>query len=157
MSPNCKPKAIRNRWVTCSSVGCQRAGTAVSQAADNKGRRDRMITLHPAVIEHLRRLPSFSPMVFPWNHNHRAVLEELVKLQKEAKIKAMGGKKNYGFHDLRRAFATLNAPNLSADQLQQMMLHKDYTTTQRYINMANQMTEAVEVLFVPELRKAGAG
>jgi len=38
-----------------------------------------------------------------------------------------------------------------------MMQHKDYTTTQRYINMANQMSQAVEVLFVPELRKTTAG
>ena len=39
-------------------------GTALSRAADNKGRRDQFIPLHPVVIEHLTRLQSFSPAVF---------------------------------------------------------------------------------------------
>ena len=64
---------------------------------------------------------------------------------------ATGPKPHYGFHDLRRAFATMNADKLSADTLQALMQHKDYQTTQRYINMARQLTPAIHNLFVPTL------
>ena len=57
----------------------------------------------------------------------------------------------YGFHDLRRAFATVNAETLSADALQALMRHKSYQTTRRYINMAQQISRSVEHLYVPEI------
>jgi hypothetical protein len=37
------------------------------------------------------------------------------------------------------------------------MRHKSYATTQRYINMARQMDEAVDALHVPEVAKKLAG
>jgi integrase len=58
-------------------------------------------------------------------------------------------KERYGFHDLRRAFATMNADRLTLDVLQVLMQHKDYQTTQRYINMARQLKPAAHNLFVP--------
>ena len=64
----------------------------------------------------------------------------------------------YGFHDERRAFATLNAGQMSADALQKLMRHKSYSTTQRYINMSKQVDDAVDSLFVPAaLRGAEVG
>src|SRR5262249_26133792 len=57
----------------------------------------------------------------------------------------------YGFHDLRRAFATMNTDKLTLDALQVLMRHKSYTTTQKYINMARQMDAAVASLQVPEV------
>jgi hypothetical protein len=36
----------------------------------------------------------------------------------------------YGFHDLRRAFATMNAGQLTPDALQALTRHKSYLTTQ---------------------------
>jgi integrase len=63
----------------------------------------------------------------------------------------------YGFHDLRRAFATMNAPQLTADALQALMRHKSYTTTQRYISMSRQLDEAVETLHVPKLPPRAEG
>jgi integrase len=57
----------------------------------------------------------------------------------------------YGFHDGRRAFATMNAGNLSADVLQSLMRHTAYATTQRYINIARQLNPAVANLYVPEV------
>jgi integrase len=57
----------------------------------------------------------------------------------------------YSFHDLRRAFATMNAERLTASALQALMRHKSYQTTQLYINMARQMNEAVAKLHVPEV------
>lgn len=54
------------------------------------------------------------------------------------------GKEYYGFRDLRRAFATMNAANA----LQHLMRYKSNTT----------MNPAVAALFVPELKaKASSG
>src|SRR5712692_8587995 len=54
----------------------------------------------------------------------------------------------YGFHDLRRAFVTLNAEKLTPDALQALMRHKSYQKTQVYINLAQQMDAAVASLHV---------
>jgi integrase len=56
--------------------------------------------------------------------------------------------------NLRRSFATQNAPRLTADALQKLMRHKSYATTQKYINMASQLDEAVATLHVPDVLKA---
>lgn len=101
------------------------AATAISLAKHNKGRRDQKIPLHPMVVEHLRKLASFSPVMFPWLNGRRCLWEEFHAIQKAAKVKPEG-KAFYGFHDLRRAFATMNAANLTADALQALMQHKDY-------------------------------
>ena len=130
-------------------------GTAITRAEDNKGKRDEQIPLHPIVVDHLRKIIDFSqlgnkPLVFFWNHNRRGLWTEFHAIQEEAGISPP-----YGFHDLRRAFATCNADRLSADALQTLMRHKDYQTSQRYINMAKQIDKAVDNLFVPDvLRKA---
>jgi integrase len=126
-------------------------GTAISLAADNKGKRDQRIILHPVVVDHLRRLPGFSPVYFPWTHGRRQLFLALHALQKAAGIKPEWGKDRYGFHDLRRAFATMNAERLTADALQALMQHKDYQTTQRYIAMARQLKPAAQNLFVPDV------
>jgi integrase len=134
------------------------AGTAVTRAtaAGNKGKRDQLIALHPVVIDHLRKLAGFDPCVFPWNHGRRQLFLEFKRIQKAAGMHLAGDRDHYGFHDLRRAFATLNADRLTPDALQALMQHKDYQTTQRYINMARQLNPAVANLYVPDVaRKAG--
>lgn len=120
-------------------------GQALSRAENNKGGRDQFIPLHPVVVDHLRKLRSFSPFVFHWPHGSRAMYPELKAILKAAQVQ------HYGFHDLRRAFATMNAGTLSGDALQILMQHKDYQTTQRYINMARQLTPAVQNLYVPSV------
>jgi integrase len=127
------------------------AGTVLSRAANNKARRDTFIRLHPLVIDHLRRLRSFEREVFPWEHGRRALFADLASLQDGIDAKPIGGKARYTFHDFRRAFATMNAANLTPDALQALMQHKDYQTTQRYINMARQLDAAVANLHVPAL------
>jgi integrase len=142
------------------------AGTAASLAEDNKGKRDELVKLHPVVVEHLRRLAGFGPVVFAWPHNERTLYAEFARIQEAAGVhlpcRTRGEHQHnrhchlYGFHDLRRAFATMNADKLTPDALQALMRHKSYTTTQRYINMARQMDAAVASLHVPEvLKKAG--
>jgi integrase len=141
------------------------AGTAVTLAEDNKPKRDARVKLHPAVVEHLRRLAGFDVVVFPWNHNRRTLDTEWARIQEAAGIKLPCPKNHqhtrychvYGFHDLRRAFATMNADKLSADALQMLMRHKSYTTTQLYIAMARQMDEVVDKLHIPDVLRNRPG
>ncbi len=127
------------------------AAVALSRAADNKGKRDQRVPLHALVVEHLRKLKSFSPVVFGWDHDRRELFNEFHAIQEAAGVRPDGGKARYGFHDLRRAFATMNADTLSPDALQALMQHRDYQTTRRYINLARQMNPAVQKLYVPNL------
>ena len=97
----------------------------------------------------LRKLRSFNPTVFPWTKNRRKLFTQLHYLQKTAGVKPEGHKPNIGFHDFRRAFATMNAGRMTADALQVLMQHKDYQTTQRYVNLARQLNPAIQDLYVP--------
>ena len=76
-------------------------GTALTRAENNKSNRDERVPLHPMIVEHLRELPSFSPMMFPWELSHRMLYETFRRILAEA-----GVSEEYGFHDLRRAFAS---------------------------------------------------
>ncbi len=137
------------------------AGTAITRWEDNKGKRDERVQLHHVAIDHLRKLAGFDSHIFPWDLNERALYEEFARIQEAAEIHLpCRGKHDhtrfchvYGFHDLRRAFATMNADRLTADSLQVLMRHKSYLTTQRYINMTRQMDEAVASLHVPDVLK----
>jgi integrase len=106
-------------------------GTAITRWQDNKGKRDERVKLHPVVVEHLRRLPGFDPCVFPWKANSRALYVQFAAIQGTAGIKlpCRGNHEHtdfchvYGFHDLRRAFASMNAEKLTPDTLQLLMRH----------------------------------
>jgi len=82
--------------------------------------------------------------VFNWPHRRKTLWEHLNKIQTKAGLKKVCRKSHvhseqcqfYGFHDFRRGFATENAGNVSASELQTLMRHSSYATTQRYINMA---------------------
>jgi integrase len=142
-----------------------KAGEAITRGVDNKGKRDERIKLHPVVLEHLALLKSFDTAVFPWNHNRRTLEDEFLRIQESAGIKLpCAGKHEHtaewyvsSWQDLRRTFATMNAARLTADALQVLMRHKSYQTTQRYINMARQLDEAVKALHVPDVLKKGMG
>jgi len=135
------------------------AGTALTRAETNKGKRDQLIPLHPLTIEHLKPLlASFDPRVFPWDHDNRTLWCEFGRIQEAAKL-ADGspmpkeGKNGgwYGFHDLRRAFATVNAASMDLFELQGLMQHRSLETTKRYVEMARKLNKAVQRLFVPSL------
>jgi hypothetical protein len=93
---------------------------AISLAEDNEGTRGERIKLRPAVVEHLRRLPGFRPVIFPEDHNKRTRWTEFARLREADGIKlSCNQDPNYtrcshvhGFHDLRRALATMNADKL---------------------------------------------
>jgi len=134
-------------------------GYAVTRAEHNKGGEESHIPLHPVLMEHLRKIPGFTPAVFPWRHSEKHLWRQFQRIQTAAGIQKVCRKdhphtdacRHYGFHDLRRGFATQNADTLSASQLQTMMRHSDYTTTQKYINMAAQMSGVTDRLKVPTL------
>src|SRR5262249_19836903 len=105
----------------------------------------------------------FDAFVFAWPDNERALYQSFANIQRAAGIHLACRESHdhtpfchvYGFHDLRRAFATMNAKRLTLDALQALMRHKSYQTTQRYINMTRQLDEAVADLHVPEVLKVG--
>lgn len=143
-------------------------GTAIMRIEDTKGKREELVPLHPIVVEHLRRVMTFDPYLFPWNHDRRTLDVEFHRIQAAARFKDEKGEEQsiylpcrekhehtdachrYGFHDLRRAFATRNE-SLSVNDLQGLMRHKSYQTTQRYINMTNRLREAVDSIKVPDV------
>jgi integrase len=128
-------------------------GTVIARfsATGNKGNRDQLINLHPVAAEHLRRLPSFNPLVFSWPHGRRQLYEAFEAVQAAAGVRPQGTKKRYTFHDLRRGFATMNAGRMTPEALQALMQPRDLQTTMVYINIARQLAPAVENLFVPDL------
>jgi len=138
--------------------------TAITRAEDNKGGRDERIPLHPTVMDQLRTVRGFSPAAFNWPHDRRTLLAEFHRLQRQAEVSAPCHERHehneaclrYGFHDLRRVFATMNAARLTPDALQALMRRRSYLTTQRYINMGRQLDNAVAALHVPDMATSKA-
>ncbi|HUT12959.1 MAG TPA: tyrosine-type recombinase/integrase [Thermoguttaceae bacterium] len=103
-----KPLALRWDDVSLDT------GTAITRHGDNKGKRDDVASLHPVVVEHLRKLADGSidcPLVFYWPHPERALWGEFRTIQESAGVHLPCHEKHvhtpachvYGFHDLRRA------------------------------------------------------
>lgn len=144
------------------------AETAITRASDNKGNKGVLVRLHPVVISHLRQITSFEPVVFPWYHHKTTLYNQFMSIQQAAEIHlpCPDAQKHectpkchvYGFHDERRAFATENVGDLSAEELQRLMRHKSYSTTQRYINMAARLSgQTVDKLHVPAVLRTAVG
>lgn len=141
------------------------AGMAISWHEDNKGKRDVKVPLHPVIVEHLRKMPGFDELMFPWPYGKAALYEEFTRIQEAAGVHlpCRGDHEHtpychvYGFHDLRRAFATMNADQMTPEALQHLMQHRSYSTTKRYININRQIKEAVATLHVPDVLKSKLG
>lgn len=139
--------------------------TIFSRAEDNKGGRDERISIHPLAVQYLRPLmKSFDPKLFPWHHNNRTLWSEFARIQEASRLAdgspmPKAGKNGgwYGFHDLRRGFATMNAGSLNLFELQALMQHKSLVTTRGYVAMAAQLNRAVSNLYVPDLRVGETG
>jgi integrase len=63
------------------------AGTAITRAEDNKSKRDERVKLHPVVVEHLKRLPGFTPVVFPWDRDETCLYNQFRRIQEAAGVK----------------------------------------------------------------------
>lgn len=135
------------------------AGVVILRAKNTKGRRADRVNLHPIVVEHLARIAAFDDLMFRWPHAERTLYTEFLRIQQAAGINLPCTEDHehtpychvYSFHDLRRAFATANEGNVTPKELQKLMRHASYTTTERYINMAKNMKSTVDKLHVPSL------
>lgn len=134
-------------------------GSILTRAADNKGGRDDMDYLPDAALALVKGIVGFGPMVFEWPHDERTLWVEFQRIQKAAGIKLACPDADrhectdscdyYGFHALRRGYATLNADHLPAPVLQKKMRHKSFTTTLKYIGLSDKMKKAAERVYVP--------
>lgn len=127
-------------------------GQVFSPAENNKGCRDIRCALHPIVVEAITPLQQIgSETVFALGMADKTPLyKEFRKIQAEAKV-LPERKEWFGFHDLRRGFATANAENLDLFELQQLMQHKSLETTRKYVNMAKRASKVNAKLNVPDL------
>jgi integrase len=140
------------------------AGTVITRHADNKGKRDAKVPVHQAVLEHLRLVIGSGKFVFAWTHGDKRLWQEFRRIQEAVGIHLTCLEDHdhtppchvYGFHDLRRGFATVNGKGMKPEVLQQVMRHKSYTTTLGYINLAEQVEEAVKAIKTPDALKGAA-
>ena len=56
----------------------------------------------------------------------------------------------FGFHDLRRGYATANAEHMDLFELQKLMQHRSLETTRGYVNMAGKLKKAINKAHVPD-------
>jgi len=137
------------------------AGTILTRAENNKGKRDEGDTLPEVTVEHIRCIPSFEPLVFPWPHHLRTFDVEFHRIQRAAGIHLSCIVKGahqctdtchfYGMHDVRRAYATENCDRLPLPVLQKKMRHKDIQTTMRYVEMASKLKRAADAIYIPDV------
>ena len=117
-------------------------GAILTRAADNKAGRNDMDHLPPVALDHVKDVVDFGPVVFCWPHNELTLWVEFHRIQEAAGIRLPcpdAGRHQctptchvYGFHALRRGYATLNADTMPAPVLQRKMRHRSFTTTLRY-------------------------
>jgi integrase len=144
-----------------------RTGSILTRAADNKGSRDDVDYLPEAALSLLKGMVGFYPAVFHWPHDERTLWVEFHRIQKAAGINrtcpdAERHECNdachlYGFHALRRGYATMNAETMTAPVLQKKMRHKSFTTTLRYIGLADKLKRAADKVYVPEFLRQATG
>jgi len=141
------------------------SGQIVARWDDSKGKRDELIYVPQSLLDLLKPVwQNFSERPLEWTKSRRTIYDPFRKLQTLAGINLHCEESHehtaachvYGFHDFRRGFATNNASTLSPAQLQRLMKHSDFSTTQRYINYAKVMTERPNV-FVPEVLNQNSG
>ncbi len=138
-------------------------GQIVARWDDSKGKRDELIFVPQSLVDLLKPVwRNFAKRPLEWTKSRRTIYVPFMELQKLAGIDLHCEESHghtaschvYGFHDFRRGFATNNASTLSPAQLQRLMKHSDFSTTQRYIDYAKVMTEKPNV-FVPDVLTAG--
>ena len=95
-------------------------------------------------------------MLFPWKWSLRKLHDEFYLIQDQAGIKRRDGQR-YGFHDLRRGFATMNADRMTAEALQRIMATRATRLRRDTSIPADSIRPASENIFVPQLpvRKGG--
>jgi integrase len=112
-------------------------GVATVDDQSTKGRRAARVELHPVVINHLRAIAEFTPLIFDWPHHERTLWADFAAQKMVAGVEFPGA-----FYRLLFGFANANVDSLDADLLQKLMRHRDPQTTRKYINAAERMKRA---------------
>jgi integrase len=162
--------AITTGWRIGEIMAFRRAdldlktGAILTRAGDNKGGRDDVDYLPDAALALVKPIVGFGELVFTWPHDEGRLYDEFHAIQEAAGIKLPCRDEGrhectdtchvYGFHALRRGYATMNVDRLSAPELQRKMRHKSFTTTLKYIGLADKMKKAAEKVYVPEFLNA---
>ncbi len=141
-------------------------GAILTRASDNKGNRDDMDYLADIALKHVKAVIGFHPGVFHWTHNMTTLRAQFHRIQIAAGIHlpCRDPRKHecsdachlYGFHALRRGYATMNCDTMSSAVLQKKMRHKSFETTLRYISLAGKMKKAADAVHVPGFLKKQA-
>jgi integrase len=144
-------------------------GEAVSRGNDNKGRRDTIVKIKPAVKLLLKLKPadtSKCPLVFPWRHAETWLDHELLAIQTAAGIDLPCTQSashtctpkchSYTLHDFRRAHATFNYGRVTDRELQRQMGHASFATTRSYAKYAEAHRQSPYDAHLPKLAKAKA-
>jgi integrase len=142
-------------------------GRILTRAADNKGSRDEVDYLTTTALEHVRQVVRFAPTVFVWPHDWKMLWVAFQRIQEAAGIhlscpdaaihECNASCHYYGFHALRRGYATMNCDSMSAPELQKKMRHRSFSTTLRYIQVNEKMKKATDRVYVPEFLKKRIG
>ncbi len=129
-------------------------GIATVDAESTKGRRTARVELPAIVIEHVRAIVEFQPLVFDWPHHERTLWVDFTALKAAAGVAFPGA-----FHRFRFGFANANVDAVDADLLQMLMRHRDPQTTRHYINAAARMKRSgvVERIHVPAFLRTASG
>jgi integrase len=110
------------------------------------------------VVEKLKRIKRFDPVVFPWTRARKTLYADFFRIQVAAGINLHcdGEHKHtdacvmYGFHDFRRAFATFNElQDMPASFVQSQMGHSTYQTTAGYVKFSERQRSYVDRLYLP--------
>jgi len=131
-----------------------REGIAFIPAEETKGKRDARVELNSVVVNHLKGIIGFGPLVFEWPYHDRLLWVEFAKLKEAAGTTFSGA-----FHRFRFGYANANVDRLDADLLQHQMRHKDAKTTRLYINKAERLKRSgvADRIHVPDFLKKGSG
>ncbi len=119
----------------------------------------------PWALSHVKGVVGFEPKLFWWPHDRRTLQGEFHAIQTVAGINLPCPGKGthtctdtfhvYGFHALRRGYATLNVERMAAPMLQRKMRHRSFQTTLGYIKLADRMKQATEAVCVLEFLRLG--
>lgn len=126
--------------------------STVSVATINKEHRHLKAALRKARERgYLPVVPTFRMLKEPKKLPLYVTPEHFAAIYQACDCATMPEAGNYSAGDWWRAFATMNANRLPGDALQALVSHKSYSTTQRYINVARQLDQSAQALYVPDV------
>lgn len=127
---------------------------------DSKGKKDRVVTLSPAILELLRKyykLCKPKTWLFEGQYAGEHYSSRAAQLIFKAAYKKLGLPPQCSFHSLRHSYAThLLESGTDIAYIQKLLGHNDIKTTLRYTRVSNRDIGKIESPLDKILRKRGA-